>query len=41
MSPRERVNRAIEGRAAYQHGRFDGIVAALGRTIDSPSRSTG
>ena len=31
MSPRERVSRCIEGRAAQQHERYDRVVAAMGR----------
>ena len=31
MSPRERVSRAIEGRAARQHDRYDRVLAEMGR----------
>ena len=31
MSPRERVTRCIEGRAARQHERYDRVLAAMGR----------
>lgn len=32
LSPRERVSRAIDGRAAHQHERYDRAVASMGRT---------
>ena len=31
LSPRERVTRCIEGRAARQHERYDRVMAAMGR----------
>lgn len=31
MSPRERVSRAIDGRAAYQHERYDRVLAEMRR----------
>ena len=31
MSPRERVTRAIAGRAEYQHERYDCVIADMGR----------
>ncbi len=31
MSPRDRVSRAIDGRAAYQHERYDRVLDAMGR----------
>ena len=31
MSPRERISRAIAGRAQYQHERYDRVIADMGR----------
>jgi len=31
MSPRDRVTRAIDGRAEFQHARYDGIMTAMRR----------